>query len=200
MHEFRDSKNRPWRLELNCDTVEEIKAQCAVNVLDLLDPQSDLAKEIAVFPPVIGKLLFAAVSDQAKTAGVDDREFRRSMNGETLNAAYWALQEEVVLFSPRYRQRVAAAILDKNREVQAAAEELALERLADPGLKSQVMEALDNELRKQMSEALKRIGKETPRDGAETASAIASSTAAGGPPDCSDFRALDLTPGETSAA
>ena len=143
---------------MNCDTVEQIKADCGVNVLDILDPQSDLAKEVATFPPVIGKLLFAAIGDQAKTAGVDDREFRRSMNGETLNQAHDALLEEIVLFSPKHRQKVAAAVLEKNREVQQAAEELALARLADPELKGQVMEALEASLRTEMEAVLKRLG------------------------------------------
>jgi hypothetical protein len=198
MKPFKDSKNRTWQLELNCDTVEEIRAQCAVNILDLLDPESDLAKEVASFPPVIGKLLFAAISDQAKTAGVDDREFRRSMNGETLNAAYEALQEEIVNFSPRYRRKVAAAVLEKNREVQEAAEELALARLADPELKTQVLAGLEANLRREMQTAMDRLGGQR-SEVRDQDSETESSPAVGTPPASSDSPAPDRTPGDSSA-
>lgn len=190
MKTFHDSKNRTWQLELNCDTVEQIKADCRVNVLDLLDPESDLAKEVAAFPPVIGKLLFAAVADQAKTAAVDDREFRRSMNGESLAAAYDALLEEVVLFCPRHRQRVAQAVLEKNREVQEAAADLALAKLADPELKTRVMAGLEANLVKEMRAAMERINP----------SETASSPVAGTPPACSASPGPALTPGDNLPA
>ena len=194
MKTFSDSKNRTWQLEMNCDTVEQIKADCQVNVLDLLDPQSDLAREVAAFPPVIGKLLYAAVADQAKTAAVEDREFRRSMNGEALSQAYDALLEEIVNFCPRHRQRVAAAVLEKNRDVQEAAADLALAKLADPALKTQIMAGLEANLVQEMRAAMERIHPSALR------SEIESSPAAGTPPDSSASPDPALTPGDNSAA
>ena len=79
MHDFKDTKARAWHLEINCDTIEQVKASCAANLLDLADPESDLAHQVAQFPPLICKLLFAACAEQAAAIPLEEREVRRSM-------------------------------------------------------------------------------------------------------------------------
>lgn len=205
MKTFKDSKDRTWDLAVNCDTIETVKAARGVNVLDLLDPESDLTREVAAFPPAIAALLFAAVADQAKTKEVDDREFRRSMGGDALADATDALLEELISFCPRHRRQVAAAVLEKNREVQAAASELAMTKLADPSLKAQLMEALEANLRKEMEAAVENLTGSTEQGAGSRklrapsspppASATALSSAAGTRPACSASPDLDHTPG-----
>ena len=197
MKEFKDSKGRPWQLAVNCDTIEGIKEACGVNVLDLLDPDSDLAKEVLLFPPLMAKLLFAAVAEQAVVQEVDDREFRRSMGGDSLSDGGQALLEELISFCPRHRREVAAAVLAKNRDVQEAATELALAKLADPALKDQVLAALESNLRREMEAALVRLDPEHKPEAQASGevSATESSTAAGTPQDSSDSPVQDLTPG-----
>ena len=190
MKTFLDTKGRSWELAVNCDTIEAVKAACDANVLDLLDPESDLMQEVTGFPPVIAKLLFAAVTDQAVIKGVDDREFRRSMAGDALADAFDALREELISFCPKHRRRVAAAVLEKNRDVEEAAADLALAKLADPELKAKLLEALETNLRREMETALERLS-------GTGGGPIASSSAAGTPPDCSAFPDPDLTPGGT---
>ena len=198
MPNFTDTKDRTWSLEVHCDAIEEIKTQCGVNILDLLDPDSDLAKEATLFPPLMCRLLFAAVADQAKTKEVDEREFRRSMNGDCLSKASELLLEQTINFFPQHRRKVAAAVLAANRDVQEAATELALERLADPALKIQYMAALEGNLRREMESALERIG--PPIAGRRPpASETASSIDAGRLPGCSDSPDQALTPGGNSA-
>ena len=84
--------------------------------------------------PCSGQLLWPALVDQAKTKEVDEREFRRSINGDVLATARDILLEEIVSFSPRHRRTVAAAVLEKQKAVEEAAAEMALARLADPDL------------------------------------------------------------------
>ncbi|MGO9111168.1 MAG: hypothetical protein ACLP9L_18240 [Thermoguttaceae bacterium] len=194
MKTFKDSKDRNWSLEINCDSIEQIKADCGCNVLDVLDPQSDLSQEIMAYPPLAAKLIFAAVAEQAKIKEVDDREFRRSMNGDALSAAHDALMEEIINFSPKYRRNVAAAVLEKNRDVQNAAAELAMIKLQDPELKTKIMTALETALRREMEIALERMGGREPDSATESLSAV------GMPPASSDSPAPDLTPGETLPA
>ena len=197
MKTFKDSKDATWEIAVNCDTVEAIKEACGVNVLDLLDPESGLSQEVRLFPPLLAKLLFAALANQAKVKEVDDREFRRRMNGDALAEASDALLEEIISFSPRHRRQVAAAVLEKNREVEHAATALALTRLADPELQTRVMAALENKLREEMAAALERLNPEIRSQRSEVAKDLAStfSPAVGTPPDCSASPAPDRTPG-----
>ena len=111
----------------------------------------------AKFPPLLGQLLWPALTDQAKTKEVDEREFRRSINGDVLSAARDILLEEIVNFSPKHRRTVAAAVLQKQRVVEEAAAELALTKLADPELQAQVMEALETSLATEMRAAVAKL-------------------------------------------
>jgi hypothetical protein len=182
MHSFSDSKGRTWNLELNVDVIELVKADCGVNLLDVADPDSDLLKELVAYPPLIAKLIFSALADQAKLREVDAREFRRSMNGDALQAAHDALLDEIILFSPSHRRNLLQAVRDKNREVEEAGTKLALTRLHDPELAHQALAAMDRQISERIKSALETLG------------ATPSSTSAGPPPACSDSPALDLTP------
>jgi hypothetical protein len=198
MKTFKDSKDRTWSLEVNVDTIEEIKAATQWNVLDLLDPKSDLARLEGQYPPLLGQLLWPALSDQAKMKEVDEREFRRSINGDVLSAARDILLEEIISFSPKHLRTVAAAVLQKQKTVNEAAAQLALARLDDPQIETQVMEALETNLRREMRAAIARLN----GPGAEPAEpgAITSSAAVGTPPACSASPDPARTPGDDSAA
>lgn len=192
MHSFIDSKGRPWQLEINVDVIEQVKIECKTNLLDIADPDSNLMHELVAFPPLIAKLLFSAMADQAKVKEVDDREFRRSMNGDTLQAAHEALLDEIILFSPKHRRRLLQAVREKNQEVEEAGVDLALTRLNDPALKDQTLAAMDRQVRMRIEESLRDLGQ------AESPSEIGLSTSAGTLPDSSDSPAPDLTPTENS--
>lgn len=181
MHEFTDTKGRPWKLDVNVDTIEQVKAACDVNLLDLADPDSGLMREVNAFPPLIGKLLFAALADQAKAKEVDEREFKRSMSGDTLAAATDAILDEIVLFCPSHRRKLLQAVLDKNREVEEAGTALMMARLSDPGVKEKALAAMDREVTARLAEALEKLGPPA-KDTAASPSAIGSSSSAGLPP------------------
>jgi predicted DCC family thiol-disulfide oxidoreductase YuxK len=197
MKTFKDSKDRTWSLEVNVDTIEEIKTATQWNVLDLLDPKSDLAQMEAKYPPLLGQLLWPALSDQAKTKEVDEREFRRSVNGDVLSAARDILLEEIISFSPKHLRTVAAAVLQKQKTVNEAAAELALVRLDDPELQAQVMEALETNLRREMQAAIAKL--RGPGSEPEEPGAITFSAAVGTLPGSSDSPDLARTPGDNSA-
>jgi hypothetical protein len=196
MKEFRDDKDRTWQLSVNCDTVEAVKADCGCNLIDLADPDSDLLREVTLFPPLIAKLLFAMLGEQAKVKGVDDREFRKSMGGDALDEAKEALFEELINFCPKRQRPFLKAVLDKNREVQEAGISLALARLNDPELVKQSVAALDQRVRSEMESALARLA---PR-GEESPMANGSSTNAGPSRDSSTGPSPGLTPGDGSNA
>lgn len=192
MKEFRDTKNRVWKLEVNVDVIEQVQAATNANLLDLADPQSDLLAQVNLAPPLLGKLLFAAIGEQAKIAGVDEREFKRSMDGDALAAASDALMDELVLFFPKRRRDLLAEALKQNRRVEEAGIRLALEKLQDPELEQRAIEAMDRDVAARITAVLQSLG---PAEVEEKRSANGSSTSAGSPPDCSASPTPDLTPG-----
>lgn len=196
MHTFKDCKDRIWNLEVNVQTIEDVKESCNVNLLDMIDPESGLIKEVSTFPPLIGKLLFGALADQVKTKGVDEREFKRSMNGDTLNVATEALLNEILLFCPSHRRRLLQAVLEKNREVEEAGVNLAMGRLENPELKTQALAAMDREVSARIASALENLGPAAPEI---QHSEIGSLSSAGLPPDCLDLRVRGPIHGEISA-
>ena len=176
MHSFTDAKGRPWQLEINVDAIEEVQADCGVNILDVADPNSNLLKELITFPPLLAKLLFACLADQARLKEVDDREFRRSMNGDALQAGHDALLDEIILFSPKHRRSLLQTVRERNQELEEAGTNLALARLTDPDLKKEALAAMDREVTARIAEALQRI---SPR---RSPTESESWTAAGQPP------------------
>ena len=187
MQSFKDTRGRAWNVEINCDTIERVKAACDANLLDLADPESDLLREVNLFPPLLGRLLFPIVAEQAAAMKVDETEFKRGLNGQVLSDATDALLGEIVLFFPKHRRDLLSAVLEKNKEVQQAGSELALERLTNPDLKKQALEAMDREISAQIRRALANLGPAAP--GVSTSSA-----SAGTPPGCCDLNPLVLTP------
>ena len=192
MKEFHDAKGRPWQLEMNCDVIERVKEICGVNILDMADSDSNLLKEINVFPPLLAKLLFAALADQAKTKEVDEREFRKSMSGDSLSEATDALFEEIALFFPKHRRNLLQAVLKKNKELEEAGVELAMGRLADPELKRKAVEALDQQVSQRIAEALSQLAAQDSR------LATGSLMSAGQPSDSSASLVQDPIPGDVS--
>ena len=193
MQTFKDTRGRAWNVEINCDTIERVKAAVDANLLDLADPESDLLREVNLFPPLLGRLLFPIIADQAAAMKVDEQEFKRGLNGEVLSQATDALLGEIVLFFPKHRRDLLSAVLDQNREVQEAGAKLAMERIRDPKLKQQALEAMDREVSRQIQSALDNLGPAAP--GASTSSA-----SAGTLPGCCDLAPLVLTPGVTLSA
>jgi hypothetical protein len=196
MHSFRDTKNREWKIDINCDVIESVLAETNTNLLDLLDKDSQLLMELTTFPPLVCKLVAATIREQLVEAKIDDKEFRRAMNGDALSEASDALLDELVLFSPKHSRNLRAAVLEKHREVQAAATDLAMGRIEDPALKERLIAAMDRRIERDLREALAHMeGHEPPA----RSSAPESSTTVGTPPDSSDSPVLDLSHGESSA-
>jgi hypothetical protein len=187
MQTFTDARNRTWQLSIDCDTVEQIQEKLGINVLDLMDRESGLLSELSNFPPLVCKILTVAIAEQLAAAKVSDADFRKAMNGDTLSDAAEALLAEIVNFSPKSRRPLLQAVLAKSREVQEAGTKLALDRLQDPALSSQLLAVLEERIAAEMREAVEGLGE-------RESSASGSWSGAGTPPDCSASPGPDLIP------
>jgi hypothetical protein len=201
MHTFKDAKDRTWELAVNCETVDLVKADSRVNILDLIDDESELARLVAAYPPLLAKFVYAMVRDQAAKkdqAGVDDAEFRRSISGDAWDAMSEALLDELVLFSRKHRRPLLQAVRERKRDVEQAGVNLALSRVQDQELRDKLVQAMDDRIRQRMAESLAAIAAGRQPPPAASDSATRSSSDAGTPPDSSAGPAPDATPGASS--
>ena len=150
---FRDTKNREWKLELNCDTIQAAKEALGINVLDIEDPESGLLAELIAFPPMCCKIIQALIVDQLTAAKVEEKDFRQSMDGDALGNAMEALRAEIVNFFPKSRRPLLAEVRAKQRAVEVKGVEVALAKINDPKL----MEAVERDLVKRMDAEIARI-------------------------------------------
>lgn len=113
MSEFRDTKQRTWRVDFRVDHLPALR-----DVLGCQQPQK-LTSDVAVSgvlslsgdPESIVKLTWRVIEDQATERGVSPEDFAKALNADSLDSAYRCLIEEVSCFFPRAgREAIRAAI------------------------------------------------------------------------------------------
>lgn len=138
MSEFKDSKNRTWRLDPVVGTIKRIRDEIGVNVLDLGDSKSTLMVRLYQEPWLLCDILFAACKPQMDAAKVTSQEFGECLGGDLLGAALDALQNMLVSFSSGGRRDLLQKIFDKSHEVEAMTHQMAIDRLDNPDLISRI--------------------------------------------------------------
>lgn len=114
MPKFTDSKGREWDVALDVTAVGDLKARLG------LDVGSKTFFECVADPVRMCDVLFVLVEDQAKAAGVSDRDFGRGLAGDVIEAASDALYEALILFSPSDRREPLRTVATKSKRVAAA--------------------------------------------------------------------------------
>lgn len=153
MKDFRDAENRTWKIDLNCDTVQQAKDVMGCNVLDLIDTESALFAQVLEFPVLVAKIVHVLCQEQIEKAGIDERTFRRAMNGDALSDATEALRSEIVNFSPRSTRPAMQRMMEKQREAEEKGMALVMAKIDDPRL----MQAVENNMRQKIEEAINRV-------------------------------------------
>lgn len=125
MKQFKDSQDRTWTIDLNVDSIEQVRALTEVNLYAALE--GSLLEELGSNPKKLVDVVFALCEEQAKAKGVSDREFGKAMRGDAIDAATMALLEDLVDFFPQARRPTLRKILDKANQVQAKALAMATE-------------------------------------------------------------------------
>jgi hypothetical protein len=154
MATFIDLKNRTWHISLTLGAIKRVKELCDVNLLEIVEPKSDLADRLQSYPPLLCDLLYAVCKPEMDAANVSDIEFGESLNGDTLAAGLEALIAEVINFSPKGRKTLLKEVYEKQKEVAALGESMALDRLNNPA----VMEQLKRKMAAEMDAAMAASG------------------------------------------
>jgi len=104
MAQFSDSKSGVWLVSVTMGTVKRVKDETGFNVLDLVDPRSDLVKQLARDPVDLFLILTSVLRPQLVERGISDDQFAELLNEAQIDAACTALMEATFdFFQPKKR-------------------------------------------------------------------------------------------------
>jgi hypothetical protein len=156
MKTFRDTAGREWAVTVDLPAIgrvmkagiEYLGEPLKVNLLALLEPDSDLLKKALEYPPMIGGIVYALCLPQCVDKNISDEEFARGLDGDVLEKALDCILEETVGFFPQGRRIVLTKVLDKSRTFAEKANTLTAARLATGELDAAIDALLNPELEK----------------------------------------------------
>jgi hypothetical protein len=117
LHAFNDRHGREWRLIIEVDAIERIRDETGVNLYELLDDEAKVLRKLMTAPRKLVEVLWVLVADQAAAAKVEAEDFGRSFDGDALEAASEAFQQEAVSFFPKPIRQSARKLLAKGRDL-----------------------------------------------------------------------------------
>lgn len=127
MKRFADTQGRQWAVVMNVETLRRVRDETGTDLMGVLS--SNLLARLAEDLILLTDVLFAAVKPEADKESVTLAAFSANMDGETLEAGFDALMNELADFSPpRSRARLTTA-LGLMKEINRRSAALALEQL-----------------------------------------------------------------------
>jgi hypothetical protein len=156
MKTFRDTTGREWAITIDVNAIKRVMKSAfdylgeplKVNLLALVEPDSDLLKKIIGYPPLVCDIAYALCKPQCDEKGISDEEFGRSMGGDVLERVLDLILEETVDFFPQNRRAVLRKVLSKSRTFAEKAKALMAARLEAGELDAAIDAVLEPELKK----------------------------------------------------
>lgn len=156
MKPFRDTAGREWAITIDVNAIkrvmkapiEHLGEPLKVNLLALVEPDSDLLKKVVEYPPLVCDIAYAICKPQCDEKNVSDEEFGRAMGGDVLEKVLDCILEETVDFFPQGRRTVLQKVLGKSQTFAAKAKTLMAARLESGELDAAIDALLEPELRK----------------------------------------------------
>jgi hypothetical protein len=156
MKTFRDTAGREWAITIDVSAIKRVMKltfdymgePLKVNLLALVEPNSDLLKKIVEYPPLVCDIAYALCKPQCDEKNVSDEEFGRAMGGDVLERALDLILEEIVDFFPESRRAILRKVLEKGRAFDQKVKSLWATRLAMGELDQIIDQVLQAELKK----------------------------------------------------
>lgn len=128
MHAFTDGKNRKWTFEVNVLAVKRVKDQTGVDLLTLMDPESDAFEKLATDVVALSEVMTAILADQLDNAEITKEEFLRALNNELIiRSATRACMDAILSFSQTPKAEVMTTAFGKVWEATEKRERMQLE-------------------------------------------------------------------------
>jgi hypothetical protein len=157
MKTFRDTVGREWAVSVDLPAIsrvmraglEYLGEPVKVNLLALLEADSDLLKKAIEYPPLVGGILYALCEPQCVERGVGAEEFAKAISSrEVLDAGLNGVLSETVGFFPQAQRTALTKLLEKSEAFAQKARSLTEARLASGELDAAIDRLLEAELQK----------------------------------------------------
>jgi len=144
MKTFQDNQGRTWDTTINCDVIKRIRNQGGVDLLSVVDQNSDLIAKFYSDPILLVDTIYMIVKPQADQAGVTDEEFGRAMAGDAIADATQAVLRSIADFFSSGRERAMIhKALDASEKAIEKARDL-VEKGLDQRIEAIVEQALQS--------------------------------------------------------
>ena len=145
MYTFRDSKSRPWTIELTVGAVKRVKALVGVDLLAIDDGDPPLHTRLITDLALTCDVIYALVKPQAEAAGVSDEQFGEGLGGDAIRGAVTAFLEALVdFFRQLGRPELEAKVAALTQAMELASGIIAA-RVKAVNVQAVVMKAMDEE-------------------------------------------------------
>lgn len=125
MPKFIDKEKREWVVNIDIPIAREIRRRLDVNILDMSDGLSAVSEDPILFCDV----LYLLCESQADRLSMNDVEFGKMLQGETLGLAGEAYQEALILFSPPRKGAILKGLKDSAEDMEKALQEVATDKM-----------------------------------------------------------------------
>jgi DNA-binding ferritin-like protein (Dps family) len=143
MARFTDAEKREWSLQVSVSTRNRVLADTGADLYAAAS--GELFQKLATDLDLMVKILWSVVRPDAERRQVTADEFTDALGGDVLEAAQAAMLEALADFFPSQRRSLLRALVQRTREAEQAAGELAAEKLRQMDMPGLVRSAFDRQ-------------------------------------------------------
>lgn len=118
MSKFTDAKSREWLIDLDPLVIDDVFKELTISLYTLTDNGMKALQELLENTPVFCNLVYILVRDQAREAGIDEREFMRGMKGDALEEMGIAFYKALAEFYPKKKRELMMQALNQMSDHQ----------------------------------------------------------------------------------
>ena len=137
---FKDTQGRSWDVAIDVISVDEVRKTNDLNLLELVAPDRPKAEIIERLndPVLLVEVLWTLCKEQGDTRKVSYRDFARSLSSDSIEAAWLAIQEQLVLFSRPGIRPALQKVMEKARAKMQAIDKRVMEIVDDPDFDAEI--------------------------------------------------------------
>ena len=105
MRTFKDSKGRPWTLDITVYAVRRVRAETEVDLYSLVDDKAAGLAKLVNDPVKLIDVLYCLVAGEAAVKNVSADDFGAAFSGDSLEAAADAFVGAIIDFFPNRQAR-----------------------------------------------------------------------------------------------
>ncbi len=129
---FTDRAGRSWNIDVSADTIRRVKRHLDVQLLDAVDPDSDLCASLGTDAALLVDVLYVVCMPDCERRGVSDEDFGRALAGDAMEEAAEALLRACADFFSNPRRQAVHRLLDRGNQIRQTLTAAGLETANHP--------------------------------------------------------------------